>query len=35
MLAAQPYVPTSYLELNAKSRPGAPVVIDGDREMRS
>ena len=30
MLAARPNVPTSYLELNAESRPGAPAVIDGD-----
>jgi acyl-CoA synthetase (AMP-forming)/AMP-acid ligase II len=33
VLSAQPYVPTSYLELNAKSRPGAPALIDGDRVM--
>jgi len=33
VLSAQPYVPTSYLELNAKSKPAAPALIDGDRVM--
>ncbi|MBJ7597608.1 MAG: hypothetical protein DLM67_04005 [Candidatus Nephthysia bennettiae] len=33
MLSAQPCVPTSYLELNARSRPEAPALVDGDLVM--